>query len=76
LVCWPFYKINIDSKKKIRYFIIIALLTSVFGYCTELMQKYWAEGRTYDLMDWLADSTGALGAFVFCRLFFISKKQP
>ncbi len=76
LFCWPFYKTNIDSKKKIRYFIIIALLTSVFGYCTELMQKYWAEGRTYDLMDWLADSTGALGAFVFCRMFFISKKQP
>ena len=76
LFCWPFYKTNIDSKKKIRNFIIIALLTSVFGYCTELMQKYWAEGRTYDLMDWLADSTGALGAFVFCRMFFISKKQP
>jgi VanZ family protein len=75
LFSWPFYKTNIDRKKKIRYFIIIALLTSCFGYCTELMQKYWAEGRSYDLMDWLADSTGALGAFIFCRILFLPKNN-
>jgi VanZ family protein len=74
LFCWPFYKTNIPNKKKIRYFITIAILTSVFGYCTELIQKYWAEGRSYDLMDWLADSSGALGAYIFCRKFFISNK--
>ena len=70
LFCWPFYKTDIAHQKKIRYFIIIALLTSAFGYGTELIQKYWAEGRSYDLMDWLADSAGVVGAFVFCRKFF------
>jgi VanZ family protein len=72
LFCWPFYKTSIPNKKKIRYFIVIAILTSVFGYCTELIQKYWAEGRSYDLMDWLADSSGALGAYIFCRKIFMS----
>lgn len=75
LFCWPFYKIAIPRKKKIHYFIIIALLTSVFGYGTELIQKYWAEGRSYDLMDWLADSTGALGAYIFCSRYF-TKDAP
>ena len=70
LFCWPFYKTGISSQRKIRYFIVIALLTSAFGYSTELIQKYWAEGRSYDLMDWLADSSGALAAFIFCRKFF------
>lgn len=71
LFCWPYYKTDIPRKKKIRYFIIIALLTSAFGYSTELIQKYWAQGRSYDLMDWLADSLGALAAYIFSRKFFI-----
>lgn len=75
LFCWPFYNTTIARNKKLRYFIIIALLTSAFGYATELIQKYWAEGRSYDLMDWLADSAGALGAFIFCRIFFLRNKQ-
>lgn len=70
LFCWPFYKTSATNQKKIRYFIIIALLTSAFGYSIELIQKYWAEGRGYDLMDWLADSAGALGAFIFSRIVF------
>jgi VanZ family protein len=71
LFCWPFYKTSVSTKKKIRYFIIIALLTSAFGYSIELIQRYWAEGRGYDLMDWLADSMGALAAFIFSRKVFI-----
>ena len=71
LFCWPFYKTVTSRKKRVVYFIIIALLTSAVGYCTELMQKYWAEGRSYDLMDWLADSTGALGGFIFSRIVFL-----
>ena len=70
LFSWPFYKTTIPKNKKILYFIIIAVLTSAFGYTTELMQKYWAQGRSYSLMDWLADTGGALGAFIFCRIFF------
>ena len=75
LFCWPVYNTNITRNKKIIYFIIVALLTSAFGYATELIQKYWAQGRSYDLMDWLADSAGALGAYIFCRLFLLRNKK-
>ena len=74
LFCWPVYKTGLSVRKKILYFLVIAILTSGFGYCTELIQKYWAEGRSYDLMDWLADTGGAIGAFIFCSKFFT--KQP
>ncbi len=70
LFCWPLYKTAVSRKNKITYFLITAILTCGFGYCTELIQKYWAEGRSYDLMDWLADSIGAAGAFIFCRIYF------
>jgi VanZ family protein len=70
LFCWPFYELDMSRQKKIWYFIIITILTSAFGYGTELIQKYWAEGRSYDLMDWLADSAGVVGAFIFCRKVF------
>ena len=72
LFCWPFYKTTISRKRKISYFIIIAILTSAFGYGTELIQKYWGHGRSYDLMDWIADSTGAFCAYIFCSIFFAS----
>jgi len=73
LFCWPFYKTTIDRKRKISYFIIIAILTSAFGYGTELIQKYWGHGRSYDLMDWIADSTGAFCAYIFCSIFFAGR---
>ncbi len=70
LFCWPFYKTTVPNKKKILYFIVIALFTSAVGYSIELIQKYWTDGRGYDLMDWLADSAGALGAFIFSSKAF------
>ncbi len=72
LFCWPFYKSQIAIKKKIKYFIIIAILTSAWGYGTELIQKFWIEiGRSYDLYDWAADSIGAIAGYIFSRKKFV-----
>lgn len=70
LFCWPFYKTDFSASKKIRYFFIVALLTSAFGYGMELVQKYCIEGRTYDLIDWIADSIGAVAGFFFSKKKF------
>jgi hypothetical protein len=72
LFCWPFYKSGFSVDKKMKYFFIIALLTSAWGYSTELIQKFWvAIGRTYDLFDWAADSIGAIAGYIFSRKKFI-----
>lgn len=75
LFCWPFYKTSVDNAKKISYFTAIALLSSAFGYATELIQEYWAIGRSYDLMDWIADTFGVVVAYFLCRYYF-ARKAP
>ena len=71
LFCMPFKKAAISKQQKINLFIKIMLSTIVWGLTTELIQKYFIPGRQYDLMDWLADSIGAVLAFFVSRRFFI-----
>jgi hypothetical protein len=58
---------SIEKRKKILYFIRIAVAISLWGLASEFIQKYWAIGRNFDLIDWLADSVGTAAAFVFCK---------
>ena len=70
LMCSPFNRSGIDLKKRYNYFLLIAMATSLFGYCTELLQKYVVPGRDYELLDWAADSLGALIGLYFSRKYF------
>lgn len=70
LFCWPFNKSGVPLHKRLKLFILISIGTSLFGYGTEVIQKYWVPGRSYDLLDWAADTLGALIAFIFCRKTF------
>ncbi|MEO6729977.1 MAG: VanZ family protein [Ferruginibacter sp.] len=58
---------DMDSKEKLYYFIRIAIATSVWGLTTEFIQKYLATDRSFDLLDWAADSVGAFASFIICR---------
>ncbi len=69
LFCWPFYKSGVSKAERKRYFIKIALSVSIWGLTTELIQKYIVIGRSFDLMDWTADSIGALIALLFTKRF-------
>ena len=71
LFSWPFYNSYFSKKEKLHYFIKIAIATSVFGLVTEFIQKFFIPGRYYDLLDWAADSIGALVAFWFCKWKFV-----
>ena len=55
--------------------IILALIIGIaYGGLTELMQKFFVEGRKGDWIDFLADSLGTgLGVLIF-YLFFKRKK--
>ncbi len=75
LFCWPVYNSSLSKKKRIKYFIKIAIATSVWGLATELIQKYFIVGRDYELLDWAADSLGALIAFWFCSKKFSNDEQ-
>jgi hypothetical protein len=62
---------SINQREKLQYFIRIAIATSIWGLTSEFIQKYWADGRSFDLIDWGADSLGALASFIICRKKYI-----
>ena len=61
---------SLEQSDKLQYFLRIAIATSIWGLTTEFIQKYLVVGRSFDLLDWAADSLGALVAFLYCRKKF------
>jgi len=72
LFCLPFYKSGFSNQKRINYLIKIAVSASIWGLTIEFIQRFYIAGRSFDLMDWAADSMGALIALWFCRKKFIN----
>jgi hypothetical protein len=71
LFMYPFLKSGLPKKQQWYYCIKIALATCIYGYITELLQKYYIPGRSYDLIDFTADSIGGLLALIFSKIFFL-----
>jgi VanZ like family len=67
----PFAHSPMEQKEKLQYFIRIAIATSIWGLTSEFIQKYWATGRSFDLIDWGADSLGALTSYIICKKKYI-----
>jgi VanZ family protein len=74
LFMYPIVKSTLSQKEKWYYIIKIALATIVWGYTTEVIQKFFIPGRSYDLADWLADSIGGIIALIFCKKYFLKAK--
>ena len=71
LFCWPFYKSGFSTQNRINYFIKIAIAVSIWGLTIEFIQRFYVPGRSFELLDWAADSFGALIALWFCLKNFI-----
>ncbi len=71
LFCWPFNKSAFTSRQRLYYFLKIAMAVSIWGLAIEFIQRFYIVGRSFDLLDWAADSFGALIALLFCKKWFI-----
>ncbi len=71
LFMYPFVKSSLPKKQQWYYCIKIAIATCIYGYITELLQKYFIPGRSYDIIDFTADSIGGLLALAFSKIFFL-----
>lgn len=71
LFCWPFYNSSLPNKERLQYFIKIAIATCVWGLTTEIIQKFFVPGRSFDMFDLAANTLGAVIAFWFCKKKFI-----
>lgn len=70
LFMYPVAKSSLPKKDKINWYIKVALATIIWGFTTEVIQKYLIPGRSYDMVDCLADALGGVGAFIIFRLKF------
>jgi len=70
LFCWPLNKSGFNTKERLGFFIKISIAVSLWGLAIEFIQKYFVHGRSFDLLDWAADTVGALLAYWFCRRMF------
>lgn len=61
---WPYYKYQKTSPTVKRILVNISISTIVWSYLTECIQ-FFIPGRSYDLIDWLADSFGVLVVLYF-----------
>jgi len=67
LFCLPFFKAELSLHQKINYFIRISLAVILWGIIVEVIQRFFVPGRSFDLVDWAADSIGTYTAFLICR---------
>jgi len=67
----PFCKSDMTRINKLSFIIKIAISISIWGLTTEFIQKFFIPGRSFDLLDWAADSVGVILAVVVCRRLFL-----
>jgi hypothetical protein len=73
LFMYPFSTTALSKQQKWHYFIKIAIASCLWGLTSELIQRYFIPGRSFDLFDWGADSLGGLIALVFCKIKFLTR---
>ena len=66
LFIYPVKKLSLSHPAKINTSIKIAIAACIWGLTTEFIQKYFIPQRSFDLLDWAADSFGILIAWIFC----------
>ncbi|MBC9911281.1 VanZ family protein [Chitinophaga varians] len=59
-----------------RTLFLFVVLAAVYGFLIEVIQKYWAIGRSFDMYDVAADTLGAIaGVFVFKLFRYLFLRQ-
>jgi VanZ family protein len=70
----PVMRSELPGKEKSNYLIRITIASIIFGITTELIQKYFIPGRSFNLSDWAADGLGAVIAFLYFK--FRRNRKP
>lgn len=71
---YPLTKIPLNQKTKRKLALKIVIGICLWGFVTELIQKYLLNDRSFDPLDWGADCLGAIIAYLFCKTKFLSFK--
>lgn len=64
LFFWPVLRSDLPGNKKWKWLFVISGIAVFYGIFTEVVQHYFIPGRTFDIWDWAADSTGVVASIV------------
>ena len=65
----PIAQSSMFRKIKRHYFIRICLSICIWGLITEFIQKFYVPTRSFELVDWAADTAGVVIAWIYCHKF-------
>jgi len=71
---YPVTKLPLSQKVKRKTALKIAIGACLWGLTTEFIQKFLISERSFDLLDWAADSLGVIIVYIFCRMKFLNFK--
>lgn len=71
LFTYPFLQAATGRTARLQAAIRVTIAVIIWGLTTEFIQKFFVTGRNFDLLDWAADSFGALLAFAIVKWRFI-----
>ncbi len=67
LFMYPLLNSSFPGKEKRNYLVKITIATCLYGIVTEIIQKYYVPGRSFDLYDVAADCLGCIIALLFTK---------
>jgi hypothetical protein len=63
----PVTRKKLPITTKTNYLIIICILVCIWGLSSEFIQRYWIVGRSFDMLDFAADTAGCILAFSYTK---------
>ncbi len=66
---------SLSISNRLQVLIKIVLAVSIWGMTTEIIQHFYVSGRSFDPWDWVADTVGALAAFLYVRKKYLKTEN-
>ena len=70
----PVVRSGLPVKEKWQWLIKITIAAVIWGITTELIQKFFIPGRSFNLSDWAADGLGGIFSLIYFKIR--RKKYP
>ena len=67
--------LNLSKKSKEIYLISVVVISIFWGIMTEYLQETLTTDRSFDLLDWAADSLGSVVAYLFYKIWFSKRNR-
>lgn len=73
---WCRYIDHTHSVHVLWMFLLVFLISCIYGIAMEYVQQYWVANRSFETGDILADIVGSMGGWLIYRYFFLRRKEP